>query len=88
MSDYDDTNRGALFKNERKEKETHADYNGSVNVGGQEFWLNAWVKEAKSGKKFFSLSVKPKDAPAVAPATSAAAAATPAAEISLDDVPF
>ena len=35
MSDYDDTNRGALFKNERKEQETHADYNGTINVGGQ-----------------------------------------------------
>lgn len=81
MSDYDDTNRGALFKNERKEKETHADYNGSVNVGGQEFWLNAWVKEAKSGKKFFSLSVKPKDEQPAAPAA-------PATEVSLDDIPF
>ena len=44
MSDYDDTNRGALFKNERKEAETHADYNGTINVEGQEYWLNSWLK--------------------------------------------
>jgi len=60
MPDFDNTNRGVLFKNERKEKDTHSDYNGTVNVGGQEFWLDAWLKESKNGKKFFSLSVKAK----------------------------
>ena len=66
MSEYDNTNRGSLFKNEHKEKDTHADYNGSINVDGKEYWLNAWVKEAgekskNPGKKFFSLSVKEKE---------------------------
>lgn len=60
---YDNTNRGILSRNDRKEKETHADFCGSVNVEGREFWLDAWVKERKDGSgKFFSLSVKPKDA--------------------------
>jgi hypothetical protein len=44
MSDYDNTNRGALFKNERKEQPTHSDYNGTINVDGKEFYLNAWLK--------------------------------------------
>jgi hypothetical protein len=52
-------NSGTLFKNDRKEKETHADYNGSITVDGVEYWLNAWVKTGKKGK-FFSLSVRPK----------------------------
>jgi len=65
---YDDTNRGVLFKNEEKENERHADYRGSINVGGTEFWLNAWIKtSSKTGKKFMSLSVKPKDAAAAKP---------------------
>jgi hypothetical protein len=56
---YDDTNRGALFKNDRKQQENHADYQGAVNVEGKDFYLNAWVREGKNGK-YFSLSVKPK----------------------------
>jgi hypothetical protein len=56
----DDT--GSLFKNEKKTQPSHADYNGSIKVGGVEYWLNAWIKESSGGKKFMSLSVKPKDA--------------------------
>lgn len=56
---YDDTNRGALFKNNRKEKDSHPDYNGTLNVDGREFYLNGWLRDGKNGK-FFSLSVKEK----------------------------
>lgn len=58
---YDNTNRGGLWKNDRKEKDAHPDYTGNINVGGREFWLSAWLKTAKDGKKFMSLSVKPKE---------------------------
>jgi hypothetical protein len=56
---YDDTNRGTLFKNNRKEKESHPDYNGKINVNGENYDLSAWVKESKNGLKFFSISVRP-----------------------------
>lgn len=57
---YDNTDRGVLFKNDRKEQDNHPDYKGSINVGGTEFWLSAWIKEGQKGK-FMSLSIKPKE---------------------------
>jgi hypothetical protein len=60
---YDNTNRGVLFKNEDKSDDRDADYRGNINFNGTECWLDAWIQTAKSsGKKFMSLRVKPKQA--------------------------
>lgn len=61
MTQYDNTNRGVLFKNGEKETDNHPDYRGDIDVGGQKFWLSAWIKESKKGTKYMSLSVKPKE---------------------------
>ena len=68
MANYDDTNRGALFKNDKKEKDTHPDYRGSINVNGVDHWISAWLKTSRQGTKFMSLSVSPKKQANYAPA--------------------
>lgn len=54
-------NSGVLFKNDKKEEAKHPDYKGNIKVGGQEYWISAWIKEGKSGK-FMSLAMNPRDA--------------------------
>jgi hypothetical protein len=66
MTEYNNENRGALFKNTKRDRETSPEYGGSVNVDGHDYWISAWIKEGKSGK-FFSLSVKRKDGTADRP---------------------
>lgn len=58
---YDNTNRGALFKNDGKSEDRDPDYRGNINIDGKEFWLDAWINTAKKdGRKFMSLRAKPK----------------------------
>jgi hypothetical protein len=52
---YDNSNRGVLFKNDRKETDNHPDYTGKIDIDGTEYFLSAWIKEGKKGK-FMSLS--------------------------------
>jgi hypothetical protein len=76
--------QGSLFKNTRKEAESHPDYNGSITINGVEHWLSAWINEGKNGK-FMKLSIgKPKEQRST---PQAAQVAKEAAEFS-DDIPF
>jgi len=60
MAEYNNENRGALFKNDRKEEDTHPDYRGNINAAGVDYWIDAWLKKDKNGKTYMSLKVKPK----------------------------
>lgn len=52
---------GSLFRNEKKEKETHADYRGECMVDGRAYYMNAWLNTSKNGTKYMSLKFKPKE---------------------------
>jgi hypothetical protein len=84
---YDNTNRGVLFKNDRKETDNHPDYSGQVNVEGVEYFFSGWIKTAgpnakNPGSKFLSVSVsKKREQPAPR--------ATPSPSLYYDDdIPF
>lgn len=64
MSEYDNTNRGSIWKNEKKTTDKHPDFTGSLNVDGVEFWVSAWKRKEGQSQKAPALSfqIKPKDA--------------------------
>jgi hypothetical protein len=86
---------GSLFKNDRKEKDTHAEYRGSALIEGAEYWLDAWVNQDRNGNKYMSLKFKRKEAREDAPrqqgggGTSQSRPQPAAFDTDLDDdVPF
>jgi hypothetical protein len=60
-------NSGALFRNDRKEKDTHPDYKGTIRVDGQDYWISGWMNESGKGVKYMGLSVQPKEEQAKKP---------------------
>lgn len=54
--DYDNTNSGVLFINDRKTTDRHPDWNGKLNVNGVEHWFSAWKKQGQKGP-FLSVSI-------------------------------
>lgn len=61
MADFDDTNRGALFENDKQDNPNRPDYKGSLNVDGKEYWISMWEKTSKKGLAYYSLAVEPKE---------------------------
>ena len=60
---YDNSNRGAIWKNDDKREDNHPDFKGSLNVNGVEFWVSAWKRKEGAPAKApaLSFSVKPKE---------------------------
>jgi hypothetical protein len=84
LSQYDNTNRGSIWKNDDKENDKHPDFKGSLDVGGVEYWVSAWKRKPDANPKApaLSFSIKPKDASA--PVQEAA----PAQTVADDAIPF
>ena len=68
MAEYDNTNRGALFVNDKKAPGSNQpDRTGSINIEGVEYFIDGWLKKSAAGNPFMSISVKRKDKQAAAP---------------------
>jgi hypothetical protein len=52
---------GSLFKNDKREKDSHPNLTGTVMIDGKEYWASGWTKERNNGDKWISLSFKPKE---------------------------
>lgn len=65
MAGYDNTNSGALFKNDRRTNDKQPNMRGSINVEGVEYWVSAWTREVKGGprqgERMISMALQRKD---------------------------
>lgn len=87
---YDNENRGQIWKNDKKEKDTHPDFKGSINVDGKEYWVSAWKRRPDANPKApaLSFSVQPKDAQPAQGQQAQPAQGQPPVDDFDDSVPF
>jgi uncharacterized protein (DUF736 family) len=58
MSNYDNTNKGTLFKNDKGDNPKRPDYQGKINVNGKESKIAAWIQTPKNGgEEFIAITV-------------------------------
>jgi hypothetical protein len=62
---YDNTNRGAIWKNEKKETEKHPDFKGDLNIDGVIYNVSAWKRKPDANPKapLLSFSVSKREMP-------------------------
>lgn len=84
---YDNDNKGAIWKNQKREKESHPHFTGSAMINGIEYWVSAWKRGDDSAEKApalkFSFQQKERE-------TKQPAAHKNMVELSFDDdeIPF
>jgi len=61
MSDYKQKdNTGALFINDKREKDTQPNAKGSALIDGVEYWVSAWTNTSSKGTKYQSIKFERK----------------------------
>lgn len=48
---HDDTNKGAIWRNDKKETERQPDFKGQANIDGVEYWVSAWKRGPNDNPK-------------------------------------
>jgi hypothetical protein len=61
MPQYDNTNSGALFVNDKQGNDKRPEWRGSLDVNGVQYWISGWERQGRSGD-MISLRVEPKQA--------------------------
>ena len=52
---YSNTNKGAIWGNDKKTTDNHPDFRGSINIEGVEYWLSAWKRGPQAAQNAPSL---------------------------------
>lgn len=59
---YDNTNSGALFVNDKGDNDKRPDRRGTINIEGVEYTLSGWLRTPNNGgAQFLSLKAERKD---------------------------
>jgi hypothetical protein len=86
---FDNSNRGSIWKNTKKETDKHPDFTGNLNVDGKEFWVSAWRRKedapAKAPALTFSIKAKEETAKKADPISTGRARSDDAMS---DEIPF
>lgn len=90
---YDNTNSGALFKNDQRRNENSPNARGSAEVQCpccnviSKFWVSAWTKISKKNEPYQSLAFTPDDPSKSKPSPEAVRAALNSQGFD-EDIPF
>ena len=86
MSNYDNNNRGSIWKNEDRKSDSHPQFKGSAEVNGVEYWVSGWLRKAGANPKAPAMSFS-----FTAKEQQSATKPTPSPSIGnddLEDIPF
>ena len=63
MSQFDNSNKGGIWKNDRRESETHPHFKGNAEVGGIDYWVSGWLrnKDGNPNAPAMKFSFTPKE---------------------------
>ena len=45
MSNYDNNMKAAIWKNEKREKDTHPHFKGNATIDGIDYYVSAWLRD-------------------------------------------
>ena len=49
--EYNNTNRGQIWKNEDRKSDSHPHFKGSMDIDGVEYWVSAWTRKPDANPK-------------------------------------
>lgn len=53
---FDNNNTGAIFRNEKRTKDTQPTSRGRCEVNGVHYWVSGWNRKSSSDQPFISLA--------------------------------